>query len=142
MLSPLLYSSTHDCTLSHPPTAIFKFADDSAVVGLITGGDESAYRGEVLRLTEWCEMNNLLLNTTKTKELILDFRRKKGANPPPIFIKGDPVERVYSFKYLGIHITDDLTWTINTTTTTKKATQRLYFLKIRNIKINYTKTFF
>ena len=83
---------------------------------------------EVLRLTEWCKTNKLWLNATKThnSELILDFKRKKGADPPPSFIKGDPVERVHSFEYLGIHISDDLTWTVNTTITTKKATQRVY----------------
>ena len=70
-------------------------------------------------------MNNLVLKTTKTKELILDFRRKKEADPPP-YINGNRVERVHSFKYLGILISDDLTWTANTITTTKKLLKRLY----------------
>src|SRR4029434_10802917 len=31
--------------------------------------------------------------------------------------------------YLGIHLTDDLTWTVNTQHTLKKSRQRLYFLR-------------
>ena len=91
-------------------------------------------RGEVTYQCIQChgaaQTNNLVLNTIKTKEVILDFRGKKGADPPPIFINGDLVERVHSFKYLGIHISDDLTWKFNSTTTTKKATQRLYFPRL------------
>jgi len=41
------------------------------VVGLITGGDESAYRQEVQNLSEWSSANNLILNIAKTKELIM-----------------------------------------------------------------------
>lgn len=47
------------------------------MVGLISEGDESAYRDEVEQLSVWCIENNLILNTTKTKELIIDFRRNK-----------------------------------------------------------------
>lgn len=32
----------------------------------------------------------------------------------PITINGDTVERVSSFKFLGTHITEDLTWTMHT----------------------------
>lgn len=39
------------------------------------------------------------------------------------------MERVFSFKFLGTHITEDFTWTTNTTALVKKAQQRLYFLR-------------
>lgn len=55
-----------------------------------------------------------MLNTSKTKELILDFRKQK-ADPPPLFINGDSVERVNTFKFLRTIISADLTWTANTT---------------------------
>ncbi|KAI3370295.1 hypothetical protein L3Q82_025065, partial [Scortum barcoo] len=41
--------------------------DDSAVVGLITEEDEREYRGLI--------QNNLQINASKTKELMVDFRR-------------------------------------------------------------------
>ncbi|KAI3368136.1 hypothetical protein L3Q82_007868 [Scortum barcoo] len=88
----------------------------------------AAYREEVDRLAEWCDTNNLLLNTGKTKELIVDFRR--NADPhSPIHIKGMTVERVNSFKFLGVHISEDLTWTTGCSKLVKKAHQRLFFLR-------------
>lgn len=56
------------CVPSHNTNTIVKFADDMTVVGLITKGDESAYREEVQRLTEWCTENNLILNIEKQKQ--------------------------------------------------------------------------
>ncbi|KAI3367434.1 hypothetical protein L3Q82_026296, partial [Scortum barcoo] len=70
----------------------------------------------------------VLLNTGKTKELIVDFRR--NADPhTPIHIKGMTVERVNSFKFLGVHISEDLTWTTGCSKLVKKAHQRLFFLR-------------
>ncbi len=37
--------------------------------------------------------------------------------------------RVSSTKFLGVHITEDLTWTTNTKSISKKAQQRLHFLR-------------
>ncbi len=104
-------------------------ADDTNVVGLITGGDESSYRQEVQNLSEWCSANNLILNTTKTKELTIDFR-KHNTNHQPLLINNVRVERVHSFKLLGIHITDSMTWSLNTQETVKKAQQCLHFLRL------------
>ena len=46
----------------HTTNTKVKSADNTTVVGLITKGDESAYREEVQRLAEWCSENNLSLN--------------------------------------------------------------------------------
>ena len=120
---------THDCTAVYGSNTIVKFADDTTVIGLISNNDESAYREEVQHLAEWCANNNLALNTKKTKELIVDFRRTKGGAHTPICINGTEVERVASFKFLGVHISEDLSWTLNTSTLIKKAHQRLFFLR-------------
>ncbi|KAI3376013.1 hypothetical protein L3Q82_016545, partial [Scortum barcoo] len=51
VLSPLLYSLfTHDCVATHSSNTIIKFADDTTVIGLITGDDETAYRERLRRL--------------------------------------------------------------------------------------------
>ena len=130
VLSPLLYTLyTHDCTPAHHSNTFVKFADDTTVVGLISRGDETHYRDEVERLVGWCSANNLLLNTTKTKELVVDYRRKKTAIQP-LLIGGVCVERVSDFRFLGANIMEDLTWGVNTTVLVKKAQQRLYFLRV------------
>ncbi|KAI4893710.1 hypothetical protein NFI96_012166 [Prochilodus magdalenae] len=38
----------------HTSNTIFKFADDTTILDLITDGDETAYRDEVSALSEWC----------------------------------------------------------------------------------------
>ena len=78
----------------HSRNSIIKFVDDTTVVGLISGGDESAYRDEVEQLSVWCTENNMALNTTKTKELVIDYRRNK-TDTPPLFIG---VDRVTDFQ--------------------------------------------
>ena len=42
------------------------------------------------------------------------------------------VERVTTFKVLGIHLNDTLTWSTHVNAITSKATKRLYFLKTIN----------
>ncbi len=129
VLSSLLYSLyTHDCTATHSSNVIVKFADDTMVIGLITDNDEMTYREEVSTLTKWCQENHLSLNIIKTKELVVDYRRQSREHTP-ITINKTPVERVSSFKFLGVHITEDLTWSAHTDAVLKKAHQRLFFLR-------------
>ncbi len=146
VLSPLLYSLyTHDCMASHSSTSIVKFADDTVVLGLINNDDETAYLDEVERLTSWCQDNCLSLNVSKTKELIVDFRKRQQQPYTPLMISGTPVERVSSFKYLGVNISEDLTWTTHIQTQVKKARQRLYHLRqLRKFRVSpaILKTFY
>uniref|UniRef100_A0A3B1IEK6 Reverse transcriptase domain-containing protein n=1 Tax=Astyanax mexicanus TaxID=7994 RepID=A0A3B1IEK6_ASTMX len=129
VLSPLLFTLlTYDCSPLHPGCHIVKFADDTAVVGCITNRDESSYRQEVEHLEGWCRENNLCINVKKTKEMIVDFRRGQHAHLP-LHIGGSAVEVVDSYRYLGVHLTSNLTWSNNTSTLVRKAHQRLYFLR-------------
>ncbi len=122
VLSPLLFTLlTHDCTPSNNSNLFIKFADDTTVVGLISNRDEINYRSEVSRLAGWCSDNNLSLNVEKTKEIVVDFRRVHTQHAP-LTING-------CTKFLGVHITEDLSWTNNTAALAKKAQQRLYFLR-------------
>lgn len=84
VLCPFLYSlSTYDCDPVHGSNIMVRFADDATVIRLIKNNNESAYREEVDRIVAWCTDNSLLLNTKKTKELIVNFRKeKRGAHTP------------------------------------------------------------
>ncbi len=129
VLSPLLFSLyTNDCTSKDPSVKLLKFADDTTVIGLIQDGDESAYRQEVKELAVWCSLNNLELNTLKTVEMIVDFRRNPPALPP-LTIMNSTVTAVESFRFLGTTISQDLKWDNHIDSIVRKAQQRLYFLR-------------
>ena len=98
--------------------------------------NETVYRNEVQHLAAWCVSNNLILNAKKTKEIIIDFR-KNSHNHQPLSIGNEEVERVPSFKFLGVTLSEDLSWSANTTLAVGKAQKRLYFLrKLRSAKIS------
>ena len=115
-------------TSHHSSVNIFKYADDTTIIGLIKDNNETHYRHEINRIVDWCNNNNLLLNTAKTTEIVIDFRKEPNLKPP-VHISGKPISITESFKFLGTFISNDLKWTINTTQIIKKANQRLYFLR-------------
>ncbi len=143
--APCSTLSTHDCVSSHSSTSIVKLADDTVVLGLISNNDETAYLDEVERLTSWCQDNCLSLNVRETKELIVYFRKRQQRPYTPLMINRTPVERVSSFKYLSVNLSEDLTWTTHIQTQVKKARQRLYYLRqLRKFRVPPTilKTFY
>ncbi len=108
------------------------------VLGLILNNNKTTYLEEIERLTSWCQDNCLSLNVSKTKELIMDFRKRQQRPYTPLMIIGTPVERVSSFKYLGVNISEDLTWTAHIQTQVKKAKQRLYcLLQLRKLRVSF-----
>ncbi|KAI3356770.1 hypothetical protein L3Q82_003451 [Scortum barcoo] len=119
-----------DCSVIHSTNTIVKFADDTTIVGLISDNDETHYkRGDPAPYSVVFKQQPFL-NTSKTKEVIVDYRRsRRSRSTLPLLIHGEAVERVNNIKFLGIHITSDLTWSMNTAHLVKKAQQRLFFLR-------------
>ena len=99
------------------------YQSDTTMSGLISNEDENMYRQGVDMMVSWC-----VLNVSKTKEIVVDFR----ANKTPILplqIDNQDVEQVQSFQFLGSTISNDLTWSAHTHLSCRKAQQRLYFLR-------------
>ena len=112
----------------HDSKTIIKSADDTIVVGLSTAKAATGYREEVRDLDMWCQDNNLSLNVTKTTEMIVDYRKRRTEHTP-IVINRAEVELVESFKFLGVHITNKLTWSKHTKTVVKRARQNPFPLR-------------
>ena len=60
--------------------------------------------------------------------MIVDFRKQQREHLS-IHIVGTTVEKVESFKFLGVHITDKLNWSTHTDSLVKKAQQWLFNLR-------------
>ncbi|KAL6108738.1 uncharacterized protein ACO6RY_12019 [Pungitius sinensis] len=70
--------------------------------------------------------------------MVVDFR-KNAAPPSPLTLCDSPVTTADSLRFLGSIITQDLKWELNIRSITKKAQQRLFFLRQLK-KFNLPKT--
>ena len=130
VLSPALFTLyTSDCRCGVEGLLQAKFSDDTSLSGMIIK-EENTYMIVVQNVSERCDENILLLNISKTKESVIDFRRN-ASSPVPFQIKAQQVEIVHQYKYLGTILDDKhVDWTENSTMLLKKGNQRLYFLKM------------
>ncbi|TWW53314.1 putative RNA-directed DNA polymerase from transposon BS [Takifugu flavidus] len=129
VLSPILFTLyTSDFCYNSEMCHIQKFADDTAIVGCIRDDQEEEYRCLVRDFVAWCHNNGLQLNTSKTKELVIDFGRDRP-RPRPVQIGTEEVEGVQTYKYLGLWLDNRLDWTSNTRQLYKKTQSRMYFLR-------------
>lgn len=94
------------------------------IVGCTSSGQEE-YRELIKDFVTVCDSNHLLLNTAKTREMV--FRRPRPRTEP--IIKGDCVEMVHIYKYLGVQLDDRLDWTTNKEALRSKGQSCLYFLQ-------------
>ncbi len=117
VLAPFLFTLyTLDFQCHSKSCHVQKYSDDTAVMACIRRDGEGEYRELVRAFSQWSVNNHLLLNTTKTKEMVIDPRRSKSP-PLPVSIDGADIEVVSSYKYLGVHLDDRLDWSFNTTHT-------------------------
>lgn len=138
VLAPFLFTLyTSDARSTHSACPLIKFADDSALVGLIKNDDSDIYVSQIESFVKYCDDNYLVLNVKKTKEMIMDFRTKQKSVPVPIEIKNSNVERISQYKYLGVVFDDFLTWHPHINYTMKKISPRLYcFRKLSYFKVD------
>ena len=67
--------------------------------------------------------------TTKTKEIVVHFRReRRGTQPTPIIIRGTEVEVVANHRYLVVQLDSELDWKSHIEAVCRKGRSRLYFL--------------
>lgn len=94
VLSPLLYILyTNSGQSKLEDRYIVKFAEDSVIVSLLKGGGELDRSPVVNDFVSWCKGFFLELNVSKTKDMLIDFR-KSTPIPKPIVIEGSEVELV------------------------------------------------
>jgi hypothetical protein len=71
----------------------------------------------------------MLLNIKKCKELLVCFWKNKP-NVPSLKLNNHPIEVVQSAKLLGVILNDHLKWNEHVGQIVKKASKRLYMLKL------------
>jgi hypothetical protein len=108
-----------------------KFVDDTTMWEIVLNGQESnsVLPSPITESTKWASENNMKLNPTKTKEVRVGFSLDPGALPP-ITIDGHDIVVVPHAKLLGVMISKDLKWIEHVDYICKKASKRLYALRL------------
>jgi len=105
---------------------LYKFVDDTTLSELIpstrSASNMPSYFTSVL---SWTANDDMQINTSKTKEMIIGSL--DSINSSPLSTSLGTVERVATFKLLGIHFDTKLSWSVHINSITSKASKRLFF---------------
>ena len=80
-------------------------------------------------INTYASMRNMRLNEKKCKDMVINFLKYQPTVITPIQLNGIVIERVSSYKLLGVIITNDLSWNEHCDSIYKKATKRLFVLR-------------
>ena len=61
-------------------------------------------------ISDWVNCNNLTLNPTKCKTMVISRKRNSVKPHAQFTLNSSPLEQVETFKYLGILLSSDLSW--------------------------------
>ena len=104
----LIWTHSPD-TATDRDTEIQRYRDKINIALYNIDDDERVYRKEIQNFAKWCDINFLNVNVQKTKEIVLDFR-KCDMKHYPIIIKNEEVQIDDNHKYIGITVSDNLSW--------------------------------
>ena len=78
---------------------------------------------------DWAKRNNMSLNASKTKEIVVYFG-KKDVDIPPVILEGTAIKQVNEAKLLGVKLNKKLNWDDHVDALVKKANPRLHYLRL------------
>ena len=105
-----------------------KYVDDATVVEIIPRCSPSYLPFTVANIYTYASLRGMKLNLRKCKEMIINFMQYSPLPPVPLTVGGSVIERVLTYKFLGVYISEDLSWNVHIEHIVKKANKRLYAL--------------
>ena len=96
----------------------------------ITAADAGQHLQQSLnKFSAWCQVNKLTVNTKKKQYMVFASRsRVKKANNVQIFMNGKQIQKVPSFKYLGIMLDLTLTYNVHISSTIRLILHKMALL--------------
>ena len=86
-------------------------------------------------LQAWSNSSRMMFNPQKCKYMVITRKRSNSLVPPVITLTSSVIERTYSYKYLGVTISSDLSWSEHIHTICTKV-RRTVGLLYRNFYMN------
>lgn len=117
ILGPLLFIIYVD-KLTHIPknSSILMYADDTVIYTPINKKLNNHtivnFQADLNRVSAWCYLNRLSINTSKTQVMILGSSKRHTSHPQPptLTMNGSPLTNTTKYKYLGLTLTPNLTF--------------------------------
>ena len=102
--------------------------DDSIIFDVCNNTSVPMLQESADIITDWSWHNEMRINATKTKEMIICFCRNDNhvASIPRIVIDDNDIERVIHAKVLGVTLSADLSWNAHVDTIVSKAMKRIF----------------
>ena len=111
MLGPLLflvYIDDVSDTLLSDGSVLNLYADDMLLHKPVRSPEDFRHlQSDIDRISDWVSCNNLTLNPSKCKSMIIS-RKRNSVQPPQLILNGTPLEQVKTFKYLGVLLSSEL----------------------------------
>ncbi|CAB4012084.1 RNA-directed DNA polymerase from mobile element jockey [Paramuricea clavata] len=132
VISPTLFNvhvdDLEDCIPNHLDINTHKYAYDCTQDEVIPYRSPSNMQEVLDTMNDWALRNKTKLYAKKTKDMWICFKAAIP-EPPSLKIGNDTIERVNSFKLLGLWINNTLKWNTHIEEITKKANKRLFYLR-------------
>lgn len=124
----LVYVNDMGDSLQH--SSISLFADDALIYRPINNNsDTSFFQQDLLALEKWADDWNMVFNVNKCQVVLFDRGGKISSNSVSYTLYGVPLEVVESFRYLGVHVSNDFSWDMHINSITSAAYRRLGMIK-------------
>ena len=122
VLGPLLYMNDLPLSPISDGSYLSMYCDDLLLHRVIScSEDYESFQEDIHAIFDWVDDNNLSLNVAKCKYMVISRLRNRAIEPPSLMLNDQQVERVAQYKYLGVTITDDLSWTAHVNIIASKA---------------------
>jgi hypothetical protein len=105
-----------------------KYVDDTTLLEVSDNPLSTDLQTSATETYEWSRKNDMQLNESKTKEILIDFSITKFSDFTPISIDGVKIGRVNEAKLLGVIVREDLKLNLHVAAITMKAGQRIHVL--------------
>ena len=108
------------------------FADDSTIhtKGKSIEGIELSLQNSLNKIDEWCKANLMILNSSKTKSMVITTRQKHQLKTLSLNLSvgSSSIEQVREHRVLGVILDQEMKWEAHISSLCKRLSRNLYLL--------------